>query len=155
MTEITQDAGQQSALKLDFRDSAMTALIAAWLLAVFASLAVLFIGEVMGQAPCNLCWYQRIAMLPLAAILGVAVWRGDLSAWRYALPLAGAGLLIAGFHSLIYFGVLPEAVAQCGTGPSCTDAEMTIFGLAIPVLSLAAFVGLTALLLTVRKGAAK
>lgn len=131
------------------------ALLAAWLLAFGASLAVLFIGEVMGQAPCTLCWYQRIAMLPLALILGVAAWRGDLGIWRYALPIAGAGVLLAGFHSLVYFGIIPEAIAQCGAGPSCTDAEMTIFGLAIPVLSLAAFVGLVVLLGTVRKGAAK
>ena len=98
---------------------------------------------------------QNYFGLPLALILGVAAWRGDLGIWRYALPIAGAGVLLAGFHSLVYFGIIPEAIAQCGAGPSCTDAEMTIFGLAIPVLSLAAFVGLVVLLATVRKGAAK
>lgn len=142
-------------LRLDFGNSAMTALLAAWLIAFAASMAVLFIGEIMGQAPCTLCWYQRIAMLPLALVLGVAAWRGDLGIWRYALPIAGVGLLVAGFHSLVYYGVIPEAIAQCGTGPSCTDAEMTIFGLAIPVLSLATFAWLVVLLATVRKGSVK
>ena len=47
-----------------------TALFLAWLLALGASLAVLFIGEVLGQMPCTLCWYQRIAMFPLVPILG-------------------------------------------------------------------------------------
>lgn len=140
---------------IDMNDKATLALLTAWVLALFASLAVLFIGEVMGQAPCVLCWYQRIAMLPLALLLGIAVWRGDLQVWRYALPIAVAGFLMAGFHTLLYYGVIPETIVACGTGPSCTDAEMTIFGLAIPVLSLAAFLGLIAFLLQVRKGAAR
>lgn len=155
MNGTTEGAARADGLHIDFSDSAQASLVAAWLLALGASLAVLFIGEVMGQAPCNLCWYQRIAMLPLPIILGIAVWRGDLGVWRYALPVAGAGLLIAGFHSLIYYGVIPEAVAQCGVGPSCTDAQMTILDLPIPMLSAAAFLGLSALLLNVRKGAAK
>lgn len=139
--------------QIDMKDAATVALLASWVLALFASLAVLFIGEVMGQAPCVLCWYQRIAMFPLALILGVAAFRGDLRVWRYGLPIAAAGLLVAGFHTLLYYGVIPEGITPCGAGPSCTDAEMTIFGLAIPVLSLAAFIGLSAFLLQVRKGA--
>lgn len=154
MTSATT-ATKPDPLRLDFGDRATTALLAAWLLAFGASLAVLFIGEVMGQTPCTLCWYQRIAMLPLALILGVAAWRGDLGIWPYAMPIAGGGVLLAGFHSLVYYGVIPEAIAQCGAGPSCTDVEMTIFGIAIPVLSLAAFAALVVLLAAVRKGAAK
>lgn len=137
---------------IDMKDGATLALLAAWLLALFASLAILFIGEVMGQAPCVLCWYQRIAMFPLALILGIAAWRGDLGVWRYGLPIALAGLLVAGFHTLLYYGVIPEGIAPCGAGPSCTDAEMTVFGLALPVLSLAAFLGLAVFLLQMRKG---
>ena len=141
--------------RIDLKDSATLALLAAWVLALFASLAVLFIGEVMGQAPCVLCWYQRIAMFPLAIILGVAAWRGDLAVWRYALPIAAAGVAVAGFHTLLYFGIIPESIEPCGTGPSCTDSRMTILGLAIPVLSLAAFLGLIALLLQMRKGTSR
>lgn len=141
--------------QIDFKDGASVALIAAWILAVSATLTILFIGEIMGQQPCLLCWYQRIAMLPLSLILAVAVWRNDLSVWRFALPLAVAGLLLAAFHTLVYFGVVPETLSPCGAGPSCVDAAMTIFGLPIPVLSLAAFIGLCDLLLRVRKGERK
>lgn len=49
----------------------------AFLLALTATLGALFIGEVMGQTPCTLCWYQRIAMFPLTAILGVALHEGS------------------------------------------------------------------------------
>src|SRR3546814_8048204 len=41
---------------------------AAWTVALVSSLAVLFIGEVMGQAPCNLCWFQRVFVFPLAQL---------------------------------------------------------------------------------------
>lgn len=142
-------------MELNLKDAAQSALASAWVLALGASLAVLFIGEVMGQAPCVLCWYQRAAMFPLAIILGVAVWRGDLGAWRYGLPIAAAGLLVATYHTLLYFGVVPEGIVPCGAGPSCTDAEMTVLGLAIPVLSLASFIALAAFMLRIRKGDVK
>lgn len=121
---------------------------AAWLVAVVATGGALFIGEVMGQAPCELCWYQRIAMFPLAWILGVAVFRETgVPTWQ-ALPLALAGIAVAAFHNLIFFGIIPEAIHQCGGGVSCTDGDMTLFGLVpIPTLSLIAFVAIAALLL--------
>jgi disulfide bond formation protein DsbB len=141
--------------RIDMKDGATLALLAAWVLALFASFAVLFIGEVMGQQPCVLCWYQRIAMFPLALVLGIAAWSGDLSAWRYGMPIAVAGLLVAAFHSLLFYGIVPESIEPCGAGPSCTDAQMTIFGLPLPILSFAAFAGIATLLYEVRKGATR
>ena len=58
----------------------------AWLLALAASLAVLFIGEVLGQSPCVLCWFQRAFMFPLAMVLGIAVWANDKGVWKYGGP---------------------------------------------------------------------
>lgn len=128
-------------------------LFAAWLLALLASLVVLFIGEVMGQVPCHLCWFQRAFMFPLAIVLGVAALRGETGAWRYALPLAVGGALVAGFHSLLYLGVIPEGITPCSQGVSCTSAEMTILGgLPLPLLATGAF-GLIALLLLVARKA--
>lgn len=124
----------------------------AWAMAVVATLGALFVGEVMGQAPCVLCWYQRIAMFPLALVLGIAAYRGDAGAGIYALYLAVIGGGIAGFHSLLYAGLVPETIEPCGTGPSCASADMTILGgLPLPFLSLAAFVAITVLLLLARK----
>lgn len=126
-------------------------LFAAWLVALLASLAVLFVGEIMGQTPCNLCWFQRAFMFPLAIVLGVASLRADTSIWRYALPLAVGGLLVAGFHSLLYLGVIPERITPCSQGVSCTSADMTILGgLPLPLLALAAFGAIAVLLLMAR-----
>ena len=52
-------------------------LLIAWLLAMTATGSALFIGEVMGMVPCVLCWYQRIAMFPLALLLGMAFYSDD------------------------------------------------------------------------------
>lgn len=48
-------------------------LFAAWLIALLATAGALFLGDVMGMTPCGLCWYQRIAMFPLAVILGLGL----------------------------------------------------------------------------------
>ncbi len=127
------------------------AILAAFVLALVSTLGALFIGEVLGQTPCVLCWYQRIAMFPLALILGVAAFVGDGGVRRYALPLALLGGAVALWHSGLYAGLLPEAVAPCTReGPSCTDAAMTVLGLPIPYLSLAAFAGISFCLLAVK-----
>lgn len=125
-----------------------SSLFLAWLVALAASLGALFIGEVMGQTPCVLCWYQRAFMFPLAIVLAVGAFGSDGGTWRYGLPLAVIGGGVALYHSLLYAGVIAEALEPCGQGPSCTDAAMTIFGfLPLPFLSLAAFAAITILLL--------
>jgi disulfide bond formation protein DsbB len=122
-------------------------LLLAWVIAGVSTLGALFIGEVMGQMPCVLCWYQRIAMFPLAIVLGVGAYRGDPGTWRYALPLSIIGLLIAGYHSLMYSGAIPAPIQPCtATGPSCSGDGMQVAGIPIPYLSAAAFAGITLLI---------
>lgn len=117
-------------------------LLLAWLLSVVATLGAIFIGEIMGKVPCNMCWYQRIFMFPLPVILGIAVYREDFSIWRYTLPLAFLGAGFSAFHSLLFFKILPEEVKPCmAEGPSCSGADMMLWGyLPLPLLSLVAFV---------------
>jgi len=69
-----------------------TLIFAAWLVATVSTLGALFLGEVMGYAPCILCWYQRIAMFPLVLVLAVGLFPFDPRVARYGLPLALAGL---------------------------------------------------------------
>jgi len=117
------------------------ALIGAWLIALVSTLGALFLGEVMGRTPCVLCWYQRIAMFPLAVVLGIACYLSDLNVRRYALPLAIAGGAIAFWHSLLFAGFISEAIQPCTqNGPSCSGEDQVLFGyLPLPYLSLAAF----------------
>lgn len=132
--------------------SPWTLLLLAWAVALLATLAALFIGEVMGRTPCVLCWYQRISMFPLALILAVACYNSDTGVWRYALPLAASGWLIALYHCLLYFGVIPDSIKPCGAGPSCSSADMTILGgIPLPLLSLLAFTLISVLLMLIRR----
>lgn len=122
------------------RLSGETALGLAWVIALVASLAVLFIGEVLGQAPCILCWFQRAFMFPLAIILGLGLWWQDQKVGRYGLVLALGGAAIALWHTGLYFGVVPERIQPCtATGPSCTDANQLVFGIPIPLMAFLAF----------------
>lgn len=127
---------------------AQTALVLAFLIALAATLGALFIGEVLGRMPCTLCWYQRIAMFPLVVILGVAAYRDDLTVRLPAALLALVGLGVAVWHSGLYAGIIPQAIAPCTKdGPSCTDAAaQTVLGLPLPYLSLLAFAAILACL---------
>ena len=116
------------------------ALAAAWMVALVASLAVLFIGEVLGQTPCLLCWFQRAFMFPLVVVLGLGLWLQDRAAGRYGAALALGGGAFALWHLGLYAGLIPERIQPCAaTGPSCTDANQLVLGMPIPLLSLLAF----------------
>jgi disulfide bond formation protein DsbB len=128
-------------------------LFVAWSLALAGTLGALFIGEVMGKTPCDLCWLQRAFMFPLALVLAVGAYRGDIGAWRYALPLAVTGAGIAAFHTLLFAGIIPEAIKPCRAGPSCASTDMVLFLIPLPYLSLVAFVGIAALLAIARRKA--
>lgn len=122
-------------------------LLAAWLIAVTATAGALFIGEVMLMVPCQLCWYQRICMFPLALILGMACYSDDRRGAVYALPLALLGAAIALYHTLLVAEIIPKAWIPCGAGVSCADQKLEILnGIPIPWLSLAAFVAIAVLL---------
>ncbi len=127
--------------------SSWNLLFAAWLLSTLATAGSLFFSSVMELPPCVLCWYQRIALFPLVAILPVGLFPFDPRAVRYALPLAGAGWLVAAFHNLVYIGVIPESLQPCSEGVSCSARNLSLFGfVSIPLLSLVGFSALVALL---------
>lgn len=130
------------------RISGETALVLAWIVALAASLSVLFIGEVLGQTPCNLCWFQRAFMFPLVIVLGLGLWWRDPRVGRYGIVLGIGGGVVALWHLGLYVGVIPESIKPCtASGPSCTDDNQVVFGIPIPLLALVAF-ALIALLST-------
>lgn len=131
-------------------DPTWTLLFAAWLVAAVATAGSLFFSYVMGFAPCVLCWYQRIFLFPLVVVLAVGLFPADRRVVRYALPLAGIGWLIAGYHNLVHAGIVPENLSPCTQGVSCTEEYIRLFGIfSIPLLSLITFTILVGLLLTV------
>lgn len=116
----------------------------AWIQTLVAMLGSLYFSEIKHYTPCVLCWYQRILMYPLVAIIAVGILRKDKNLPYYVLPLSGFGLLISGYHVLLQNGILPEAVAPCSIGASCLVKYTGYFGfITIPVMSFAAFLLIT------------
>jgi disulfide bond formation protein DsbB len=111
-----------------------------WLVASVATLGSLFFSEVMRLPPCSLCWYQRIFMFPLVVVSTVGlVWR-DPGVVRYAWPLAAGGLGVATYHNLLYYHVIPDSLAPCLPGVSCTEPQIEWWGfVTIPLLAWGAF----------------
>lgn len=114
-----------------------------------ATLGALFFSEIMELPPCVLCWYQRIFMFPLVVVLAVGLFPFDGALFRFALPLAIGGWLVALFHVLLVAGVIPEAIRPCSQGIPCSEVQLEWLGfLNIPVLSFLAFSAMNVLLVT-------
>ena len=108
--------------------------------AVTTTLGSLFMSQVAGFVPCELCWYQRIFAWPLSLILTVAAVRRDRTVWTYTLPLCLAGGAISIWHVLIErIPSLAESTA-CDATASCTVRWVWKFGfVSIPLLALTCF----------------
>ena len=129
-----------------------TILFICWLIAAVSTLGSLFFSEIMEFPPCVLCWYQRICLFPLVIILMTGLFPFDKSVVRYGLPLALAGWLIALYHNLMYYGVIPESIQPCSQGVSCTEDYIVMLGfLTIPLLSLLSFSAIAALLYLLKR----
>lgn len=111
----------------------------AWVMALVATLGSLYYSQVAHFVPCELCWYQRIAMYPLVLILGVAALKGDRAVRSYVLPIAVIGGLISSYHYLIQR--FPDLSAgTCSTGVPCTAAYVWKFdAVSIPFMALVSF----------------
>ena len=122
-------------------------LYAAWTQSLIATVGSLYFSEIMRLPPCSLCWYQRIFMYPLVFILGVGIASSDRRVLLYALPMAVMGWLVAVYHNLLYYKIIPEGFTTCVSGVSCTSKQIEWLGfITIPLLSLSAFTVILALL---------
>ena len=118
----------------------------AWLMAVVATLGSLYYSQIAHFTPCEYCWYQRIAMYPLAVILGIAAFRGDTAVRRYIYPLAMTGGVISAYHYLIQR--MPDlAAGTCSTTTPCTAALVWKFEfVSIPFMALVSFAAIITVL---------
>lgn len=128
-----------------------TCLYVAFAVALAAMLGSIYFSDIMGFPPCILCWYQRIAMYPLVFIIAVGVLLEDARVWIYALPTAVVGILIAVYHNLIYYGLMPQKLQPCTIEASCSTRYYELFGfISIPMMSLLGFLAILACLLIYR-----
>ena len=115
--------------------------------AIAAMFGSLYLSEIVHLIPCKFCWYQRIAMYPLAVILLIAAWRKDNGIRIYAAVLAVIGLGIAIWHRLLQEFPTLDSGACAAVGPPCSGAYILEFGfVTIPYMALSSFLLILALL---------
>jgi disulfide bond formation protein DsbB len=119
----------------------------AWIVALGATLGSLYFSEVANFSPCRLCWFQRIAMYPLAVILLVGAVRKDPNVRWYAAPLAMIGAAISAWHSLIEWRPSLDNGECEFQGPSCTFVWFREFGFSLANMALIGFLTILILLL--------
>ncbi len=126
------------------------ALALAAVVALVCTLGSLYLSEVAHFPPCELCWYQRIAMYPLVVVLGVAAVRKDFGIRLTGAILASVGACISVWHLLV------ERYPDLGSGSCdptnpCSIKWVTEFGyLTIPGMALSGFALILVLLAAAR-----
>jgi disulfide bond formation protein DsbB len=116
-------------------------------LSLFASLGSLIYSYVIGFPPCDLCWYQRIAIYPISILSFIAmVKKENISNINiYLLSLSVFGLIFAAIHSFIYY--FGSSISICSSQVSCTTRYVFEFGfITIPLMSLLSFMFITLVL---------
>ena len=121
-------------------------------IAVVATAGSLYYSETAGYPPCEMCWYQRICMYPLVAVLAVAVIRRDRRGGWYALPLAVAGLGLSVYHYQLQ--LRPDQGSSCDVSAPCTYQWVDSLGfVSIPFMAGCGFLGIAGLAaLSIRSG---
>lgn len=106
------------------------------LVTVTATFGSLYLSEVAHLIPCRYCWFQRVAMYPLALVLVVALIFRDRSVRRYAVPLAAVGLALSTWHYLLQNFPSLEDASSCNILNPCTVKYAWKFGfVSIPYMA--------------------
>ena len=151
---VTARLGRRRSAVLDeiFRTVDDAALWIAFLVAALATAGSLYFSEVANYVPCRLCWYQRIAMYPLAVILLVAA-----DAGRPRRPLVRhprrrpSGACVSIYHYLVEWHPQLEGDACDPTNP-CSLVWFREFGfVTLALMALCGFVAIIVLLLPIRR----
>lgn len=114
--------------------------------AITATAGSLYYSEIANFTPCTYCWYQRIAMYPLAVILPVGIWRRNGEALYTAVPLAVIGAAISVYHYQLQ--LFPDRGTSCAIDAPCSARWVEEFGfISIPFMAGSGFVAVIALTL--------
>ncbi len=127
------------ALAVAYDEIARVALPLAALVACVTMAGSLYYSQIAHFVPCALCWYQRIAMYPLAIILVVASLRRDTRVWWYVVPQAVIGAGFAIYHTQLQ--AFPKQHSSfCTISEPCTVRYVWEFGfVSLPLMALTAF----------------
>ncbi len=128
---------------------------AAFVVAAIGTGGSLFFSEFAGFVPCELCWFQRIAMYPLSLLTLFLAVHADHRAARYLLPIPVVGAGVSVYHLLVENHVVAQASACLVSAPGgCATKWIDEFGyVTIPTLALTGFLLLVGFLALAAAGA--
>ena len=102
-----------------------------------AMMGSLTLSEILGFLPCQLCWYQRISMYPIAVISFIALLTND-TIKKYVLTLSVVGVLVSIYHILLQ--MFPTILECNDETAKCSAVQFAQYGyITIPVMSFTAF----------------
>ena len=111
-----------------------------FVVALGATVGSLLYSDYLGFEPCRLCWYQRIAMYPIAFLSGLALWRRDTRLMWYIRAQATVGAAIGAYHYLTQILEFLDGGSCSATAP-CTLKYVNQFGfVSIPFMAACCFV---------------
>ena len=108
----------------------------AFIVAFIATIGSLYFSEVRLFVPCDLCWYQRILMYPLAVYYLTILLTGRTVNRLFVGLMASAGWALSLYHVILER--IPNGEAFCTN--DCLIRWVNYFGfITIPLLSFTAF----------------
>lgn len=123
----------------------MYLLLAQFIISLASIFGSLFFSEVMKFPPCNLCWYQRIFIYPVALIVLSGLYFGSKDTNKFLTPFISIGFIFSVYHNLVYYKFI-QVIVPCTESAPCTAQQLNYLGfITIPLLSLIAFTALTIL----------
>ena len=128
------------------RKTAEHAFLIGFLISFFSLVASLFYSNIIGFAPCELCWWQRIFLYPQVVLFAVALYNEKVNkisdemvfVYSFILSLIGGGIALFQYYGQMFN---PGALAICGIeSVSCAKIFFVSFGyITIPMMSLTAY----------------
>lgn len=128
------------------RKTADHAFLIGFVISLFALVFSLIYSNVIGFAPCELCWWQRVFLYPQVILFAIALYNEkvrkvqDEFVFLYSFFLSLVGGAVAFFQ---YYGQMfnPGILGGCAAqGISCAQIFFVSFGyITIPMMSLTAY----------------
>ncbi len=124
----------------------------AFLLALGSLVISLFYSEVLGFAPCGLCWLQRVTLYPQLFLFAAALFKSDEKIADYSIILSIVGLIISLYQHYLQVGgseFLPCATTLLAA--DCSKKTLFEFGyITFPLMAASICAYLIVLMITLK-----
>ena len=121
---------------------------------LFGVVLTLFYSEVLGFAPCGLCWLGRVFLYPQTILFMIALWKKERSIADYSIGFSIFGAIVSLYQHYLQMGgtvVLPCPVVAA-QGADCAQRFLFEFNyVTFPLMGFSVFAFLIVLMLFVRR----